>query len=65
LAGTPVRVILRLVLNINVLVLKVILVNGKKISIVIDFGIGIDQNSWYRTGIVSKPKKLVSPITNS
>ena len=25
--------------------------------------IGIDQNSWYRTGIVSKPKKLVSPIT--
>ena len=36
----------------------------KKISIGIDFGIGIDQNSWYRTGIVSKPKKLVSPITN-
>ena len=32
-------------------------------SIGIDFGIGIDQNSWYRTGIVSKPKKLVSPIT--
>jgi hypothetical protein len=32
-------------------------------SISIDFGIGIDQNSWYRTGIVSKPKKLVSPIT--
>ena len=31
-------------------------------SIGIDFGIGIDQNSWYRTGIVSKPKKLVSPI---
>ena len=26
--------------------------------------IGIDQNSWYRTGIVSKPKKLVSPITS-
>ena len=35
----------------------------KKLSIGIDFGIGIDQNSWYRTGIVSKPKKLVSPIT--
>jgi hypothetical protein len=34
-------------------------------SIGIDFGIGIDQNSWYRTGIVSKPKKLVSPITNA
>ena len=34
-----------------------------KLSIGIDFGIGIDQNSWYRTGIVSKPKKLVSPIT--
>jgi hypothetical protein len=34
------------------------------LSIGIDFGIGIDQNSWYRTGIVSKPKKLVSPITN-
>ena len=33
----------------------------KKLSIGIDFG--IDQNSWYRTGIVSKPKKLVSPIT--
>jgi hypothetical protein len=33
------------------------------IGIGIDFGIGIDQNSWYRTGIVSKPKKLVSPIT--
>ena len=33
-------------------------------SIGIDFGIDIDQNSWYRTGIVSKPKKLVSPITN-
>jgi hypothetical protein len=33
------------------------------LSIGIDFGIGIDQNSWYRTGIVSKPKKLVSPIT--
>ena len=33
-------------------------------SIGIDFGIGIDQNSWYRTGIVSNPKKLVSPITN-
>ena len=33
-------------------------------SIGIDFGIGIDQNSWYRTGIVSKPKKLVSPITS-
>ena len=32
-------------------------------SIGIDFGIGIDQNSWYRTGIVSNPKKLVSPIT--
>jgi hypothetical protein len=32
-------------------------------SIGIDFGIGIDKNSWYRTGIVSKPKKLVSPIT--
>jgi hypothetical protein len=43
--------------------LKVILINGKKLSIGIDFGIGIDQNSWYRTGIVSKPKKLVSPIT--
>ena len=24
--------------------------------------IGIDENSWYRPGIVSKPKKLVSPI---
>jgi hypothetical protein len=35
-----------------------------KLSIGIDFGIGIDQNSWYRTGIVSKPKKLVSPITS-
>jgi hypothetical protein len=35
----------------------------EKMSIGIDFGIGIDQNSWYRTGIVSKPKKLVSPIT--
>jgi hypothetical protein len=34
-------------------------------SIGIDFGIGIDQNSWYRTGIVSKPKKLVSPITRT
>ena len=34
-----------------------------KLRIGIDFGIGIDQNSWYRTGIVSKPKKLVSPIT--
>ena len=31
-------------------------------SISIDFGIGIDENSWYRPGIVSKPKKLVSPI---
>ena len=31
-------------------------------SIGIDFGIGIDENSWYRPGIVSKPKKLVSPI---
>ena len=37
----------------------------KKLSIGIDFGIGIDQNSWYRTGIVLKPKKLVSPITSS
>jgi hypothetical protein len=37
----------------------------EKLSIDIDFGIGIDQNSWYRTGIVSKPKKLVSPITIS
>jgi hypothetical protein len=37
----------------------------KKLSIGIDFGIGIDQNSWYRTGIVSKPKKLVSPITTN
>jgi hypothetical protein len=36
----------------------------EKLSIGIDFGIGIDQNSWYRTGIVSEPKKLVSPITN-
>ena len=36
-----------------------------KLSIGIDFGIGIDQNSWYRTGIVSKPKKLVSPITTA
>jgi hypothetical protein len=36
----------------------------KKMSIGIDLGIGIDQNSWYRTGIVSKPKKLVSPITS-
>ena len=34
-----------------------------KLSIGIDFGIGIDQNSWYRSRIVSKPKKLVSPIT--
>ena len=33
-------------------------------SIGIDFGIGNDQNSWYRTGIVSKPKKLVSPIAS-
>ena len=32
-------------------------------TIGIDFGIGIDQNYCYRTGIVSKPKKLVSPIT--
>ena len=31
-------------------------------SIGIDFGIGIDENSWYRPGIVSKPKKLVLPI---
>ena len=31
-------------------------------SIGIDFGIGIDENLWYRPGIVSKPKKLVSPI---
>ena len=30
----------------------------------IDFGIGIDENSWYRPGIVSKPKMLVSPIPN-
>jgi hypothetical protein len=35
----------------------------EKIEYRFDFGIGIDQNSWYRTGIVSKPKKLVSPIT--
>jgi hypothetical protein len=35
------------------------------LSIGIDFGIGIDQNSWYRTGIVSNPKKLVSPITTN
>ena len=28
----------------------------------IDFGIGIDENLWYRPGIVSKPRKLVSPI---
>ena len=34
-------------------------------SIGIDFGIGIDENSWYRPGIVSKPKKLVSPIPTS
>ena len=34
-------------------------------SIGIDFGIGIDENSWYRPGIVSKPKKLVSPIPNA
>jgi hypothetical protein len=34
------------------------------LSIGIDFGIGIDQNSWYRTDIASKPKKLVSPITS-
>jgi hypothetical protein len=34
-------------------------------SIGIDFGIRIDQNLWYRTGIVSKPKKLVSPITST
>ena len=33
-----------------------------KMSIGIDFGIGIDKNSWYRPGIVSKPQKLVSPI---
>ena len=31
-------------------------------SIGLDFGIGIDENSWYRHGIVSKPKKLASPI---
>jgi hypothetical protein len=30
LAGTPVKSIFLLVLNINVLVLKVILINGKK-----------------------------------
>ena len=30
-------------------------------SIGIDFGIGIDENLWYRPGIVSKPKNLVSP----
>ena len=34
-------------------------------SIGIDFGIGIDENSWDRPGIVSKPKKLVSPIPTS
>ena len=33
----------------------------KKLSIGIDFGIGIDQNSWYRYRY--RPKKLVSPIT--
>ena len=34
----------------------------KKLSIGIDFGIGIDQNSWYRYRY--RPKKLVSPITS-
>ena len=34
-------------------------------SIGIDFGIGFDENSWHRPGIVSKPKKLVSPIPTS
>ena len=41
--------------------LKVLLINGKNLSIAIDFGIGIDQNSWYRTGIVSKPKSWYRP----
>ena len=31
-------------------------------SIGIDFGIGMDENLWYRPGIVSKPRKLVSAI---
>ena len=35
----------------------------KKLSIGIDFGIGIDQNSWYRYRYRYRPKKLVSPIT--
>ena len=35
----------------------------KKLSIGIDFGIGIDQNSWYRYRY--RPKKLVSPITTT
>jgi hypothetical protein len=33
-------------------------------SIGIDFGIGIDQNSWYRYRYRYRPKKLVSPITS-
>ena len=37
----------------------------KKLSIGIDFGIGIDQNSWYRYRYRYRPKKLVSPITTS
>ena len=37
----------------------------KKLSIGIDFGIGIDQNSWYRYRYRYRPKKLVSPITNT
>ena len=36
----------------------------KKLSIGIDFGIGIDQNSWYRYRYRYRPKKLVSPITS-
>jgi hypothetical protein len=37
----------------------------KKLSIGIDFGIGIDQNSWYRYRYRYRPKKLVSPITTA
>ena len=36
----------------------------KKLSIGIDFGIGIDQNSWYRYRYRYRPKKLVSPISS-
>jgi hypothetical protein len=61
LAGTSVRVFFDL-LTLIFLFYK-LFNKWKKLSIGIDFGIGFDQNSWYRTGIVSEPKKLVSPIT--